>query len=136
MEIGTVSPFVDASVEGADRDVWAALERKRGADMAVGTSRAGRALLPSSSFNRHTFLCGQSGSGKSYAMGVLLEQLLIDTDLPMVILDPNGDFVQLGHDPGTAEPDERERARVRRGAGVPSPAGRGRARCCAPGSRP
>jgi DNA helicase HerA-like ATPase len=96
VQFGTVTPFVGASIEAVDREVWAALERKRGADMAVGTSRAGRALLAGSSFNRHTFLCGQSGSGKSYALGVLLEQLLIDTDLPLLVLDPNGDFVGLG----------------------------------------
>ncbi len=47
-------------------------------------------------FNRHTFWCGQSGSGKTYALGVALEQLLVHTRLPMVIFDPNGDFVRLG----------------------------------------
>lgn len=109
VDIGTVTPFVGATLESADRDVWAALEQRRGADMPVGTSRAGRALLSSAAFNRHTFLCGQSGSGKSYAMGVLLEQLLIDTDLPMLILDPNGDFVGLGSTLDTAEGEDRAR---------------------------
>ena len=106
VQLGTTDPFVGASIERATREVWAALEQKRSADMEVGTSRAGRALLSSSSFNRHTFLCGQSGSGKSYAMGVLLEQLLIDTELPIVILDPNGDFVGLGNTLATATPDD------------------------------
>ncbi|MET0673588.1 MAG: ATP-binding protein, partial [Microbacterium pygmaeum] len=46
--------------------------------------------------NRHTFWCGQSGSGKTYALGVALEQLLLHTRLPLVILDPNSDFVRLG----------------------------------------
>ena len=46
-------------------------------------------------FNRHTFWCGQSGSGKTYALGVLIEQLLAHTELPIVIFDPNGDFVRL-----------------------------------------
>nr|WP_201469210.1 ATP-binding protein [Microbacterium hydrocarbonoxydans] len=46
-------------------------------------------------FNRHTFWCGQSGSGKTYALGVVLEQLLLHTELPMLILDPNADFVRL-----------------------------------------
>ena len=45
--------------------------------------------------NRHTFWCGQSGSGKTYALGVLLEQVLLHTKLPLVILDPNSDFVRL-----------------------------------------
>ena len=46
--------------------------------------------------NRHTFWCGQSGSGKTYALGVALEQILLHTRLPMVIFDPNSDFVRLG----------------------------------------
>ncbi len=46
-------------------------------------------------FNRHTFWVGQSGSGKTYALGVVLEQLLLHTELPMLILDPNGDFTRL-----------------------------------------
>ncbi|PRA78866.1 ATP-binding protein [Microbacterium sp. MYb66] len=46
-------------------------------------------------FNRHTFWVGQSGSGKTYALGVILEQLLLETELPMLILDPNGDYTRL-----------------------------------------
>ncbi|WP_404430283.1 ATP-binding protein [Microbacterium lacus] len=54
------------------------------------------ARLIASRMNRHTFWCGQSGSGKTYALGVALEQLLLHTKLPLVILDPNSDFVRLG----------------------------------------
>ncbi|MGN6484983.1 MAG: ATP-binding protein [Thermomicrobiales bacterium] len=53
------------------------------------------AQIDPAGFNRHTFLCGQSGSGKTYSLGVVLEQLLLNTDLRMVILDPNADFVRL-----------------------------------------
>jgi DNA helicase HerA-like ATPase len=59
------------------------------------------ARLRPQGFGRHTFLCGQSGSGKTYALGVLLEQLLLGTDLRMVVLDPNADYVRLG----TPRPD-------------------------------
>lgn len=55
-----------------------------------------RAELDARRFNRHTFWCGQSGSGKTYALGVVLEQLLLETKLPLLILDPNADFVRLG----------------------------------------
>jgi len=55
------------------------------------------ARLITSKLNRHTFWCGQSGSGKTYALGVFLEQVLLHTKLPLVILDPNSDFVKLGH---------------------------------------
>jgi DNA helicase HerA-like ATPase len=52
--------------------------------------------LRAGGFGRHTFLCGQSGSGKTYALGVILEQLLLGTELRMVVLDPNADYVRLG----------------------------------------
>ena len=53
------------------------------------------AELAAQRFNRHTFWCGQSGSGKTYALGVALEQLLAHTALPIVVFDPNADFVRL-----------------------------------------
>lgn len=55
--------------------------------------------------NRHTFWCGQSGSGKTYALGVLLEQVLLHTRLPLVVLDPNSDFVRLGEIRDDATPE-------------------------------
>jgi DNA helicase HerA-like ATPase len=53
------------------------------------------AALEAAGFDRHTFLCGQSGSGKTYSLGVVLERLLLETSLRVVILDPNSDFVRL-----------------------------------------
>lgn len=53
------------------------------------------AVLDARKFNRHTFWCGQSGSGKTYALGVVLEQLLLNTELPILVLDPNADFVRI-----------------------------------------
>ena len=69
-------------------------------DLTIGTlleSRERRTRAPPRvKLNRHTFWCGQSGSGKTYALGVALEQILLHTRLPLVILDPNSDFVRLG----------------------------------------
>jgi uncharacterized protein len=107
-------PFTGGWVEPAPPDLWASFEKTRKAGMLVGTSHAGPARLSGASFNRHTFLCGQSGSGKSYALGVLLEQLLIDTDLPLLVLDPNGDFVGLGQTVEGVEPHEAERLEAAR----------------------
>jgi uncharacterized protein len=56
----------------------------------------GRAHVRAEGFARHTFLCGQSGAGKTFALGIVLERLLLETDLRLVILDPNGDYVGLG----------------------------------------
>ena len=51
--------------------------------------------LDARGFDRHTFFCGQSGSGKTYALGTVLEQLLLRTSLRVVVLDPNSDFTRL-----------------------------------------
>lgn len=70
------------------------------ADLPIGTLIESEDRPPAhvlaQRLNRHTFWCGQSGSGKTYALGVLLEQVLLHTRLPVVILDPNSDFVKLG----------------------------------------
>ena len=91
-------PFSSADFRRADPRMLDLLVSRRGTTARIGTMRSGGlpALLFANAFNRHTFLCGQSGSGKTYALGVILEQLLAVTDLRMVILDPNGDFVRLG----------------------------------------
>lgn len=54
------------------------------------------AVLSAAGFGRHTFVCGQSGSGKTYSMGVVLERLMLDTSLQVGILDPNSDYVKIG----------------------------------------
>lgn len=67
------------------------------------------AVIDGSRFNRHTFWCGQSGSGKTYALGVVLEQLLLNTELPVAILDPNADFVELARTSAGADGAAAER---------------------------
>ncbi|WP_432479933.1 ATP-binding protein [Nocardioides sp. GXQ0305] len=65
------------------------------------------ATLDSGGLTRHTFVCGQSGSGKTYSLGLLLERVLAETSIRVVVLDPNSDYVGLGSvledaDPGLA----------------------------------
>jgi uncharacterized protein len=55
------------------------------------------ASMVATGFARHTFMCGQSGSGKTYTTGVIFERLLADTTLPLVVLDPNSDHIHLGN---------------------------------------
>ena len=81
------------------------------AQLKIGCTADGDATLRAERFNRHTFWCGQSGSGKTYALGVVLEQLLLRTRLPLRILDPNADFVGLGSPRDNA--DEAAAARIR-----------------------
>jgi len=95
-----VSPVDVASIDLLHAATGAALEV--GGDLMPPGSPA--RLLPHR-FNRHTFWCGQSGSGKTYALGVVLEQVIAHTALPVVIFDPNSDFVRLGElNPGASGP--------------------------------
>ncbi|WP_227748703.1 ATP-binding protein [Oerskovia douganii] len=109
-------PFTSQDLSPAGAGVLEALQARERATLRIGELHHVRgnvdALLQPHRFNRHTFLCGQSGSGKTYALGVLLEQLLIDTDLPMVILDPNSDFVRIGELLETASPQDAARLRA------------------------
>jgi DNA helicase HerA-like ATPase len=100
---GPADVFEDAEIApaaAADVERYLSGRRQGRAVLDVGTVRAGdgtaRAGLLAAGFDRHTFLCGQSGSGKTYSLGVILERLLLGTDLRMVIVDPNSDFVHLG----------------------------------------
>lgn len=99
VDASTTHTFRDAAVSAASEDAITAMYEAARATLPVGTDLSARGslsrLLPHR-FNRHTFWCGQSGSGKTYALGVVLEQLIVQTALPMVIFDPNSDFVRLG----------------------------------------
>lgn len=77
---------------------WCARTRPSTATLAIGEATLAPGIaaeLDARGFGRHTFLCGQSGSGKSYTMGLLLEQLLLETTLPIIVLDPNSDATEL-----------------------------------------
>jgi len=65
--------------------------------IGTGTGTDDDVVLDARRFNRHTFWCGQSGSGKTYALGVVLEQLVLHTELPILVLDPNADFIRFRH---------------------------------------
>ena len=92
------APFRNAHVRRADAASVDALHRASRATLDIGSMLAspGPAKLIGARFNRHTFWCGQSGSGKTYALGVVLEQVIAHTALPVVVFDPNSDFVRLG----------------------------------------
>ena len=101
-------PFDEGTVEEVDAATIEVLHTTTGALLEVGTNLTdpgGAAKLLPHRFNRHTFWCGQSGSGKTYALGVVIEQLVAHTALPVVIFDPNSDFVRLGElNPGASGP--------------------------------
>ena len=59
----------------------------------------------------HTLVVGQSGSGKSFMVARLLEEVLLRTSARLIILDPNGDFrdVNAASESAWSEPVLRER---------------------------
>jgi uncharacterized protein len=100
-------PFEDATVATAATDEIRTVLAGSTAPIEIGSLRTERglpALLDARGFNRHTFLCGQSGSGKTYSLGALLEQLVLHTRLPLLVLDPNGDHVHLGRTGAGVDP--------------------------------
>ena len=107
---GDSAPFHDAlarAATGAEVEAWLQRSARHYAKLPLGEL----ALVPgvpavadARGFDRHTFLCGQSGSGKTYSLGVILERLLTETDLRIVVIDPNSDFVRLSEVRGGADP--------------------------------
>jgi hypothetical protein len=118
---GDGSPFHAATTRlAAPAEVGSWLERTRPdrAGLTIGElllAPGVPATLDGGALNRHTFVCGQSGSGKTYSLGVLLERVLAETSLRVVILDPNSDYVGLAQVRGAAPPEL-----ARRYAGVPA----------------
>jgi DNA helicase HerA-like ATPase len=89
-------------------DAWFVGVRPRRSALGIGDlllAPGVPAALDAGGFNRHTFMCGQSGSGKTYSLGLVLEQLLVSTSLRMVILDPNSDYVRLADVRDDTDPD-------------------------------
>ena len=108
---GDRSPFHDAHVRPAtsgEVGEWCSRSRSARAGLTVGElllAPGVPATLDSGGFNRHTFMCGQSGSGKTYSLGLLLERVLAETSLRVVILDPNSDYRGLPKIREGADPD-------------------------------
>ena len=111
---GSDEPFHDATVRvatPAEVGAWTAEDASDRAGLRIGELLRAPGVpleLDSGGLSRHTFMCGQSGSGKTYSLGVLLEQVLAETRLRVVVVDPNSDYVGLGDlrpgaDPTAAE---------------------------------
>jgi hypothetical protein len=112
---GPGAPFADARARIATSDevrAWAQRRAAAGSPLPIGELARSPGVvgaIDARGFGRHTFLCGQSGSGKTHALGVILEQILARTTLRVVVLDPNSDYVALGRVRDGADPDAAER---------------------------
>ena len=132
---GDGTPVHDAIVRPAKAQevrAWLARSAPRRAALEIGELALAPGVpcaLDAGGFDRHTFLCGQSGSGKTYSLGVILEQLLLETGLRMIVLDPNSDFVRLSAVRASVDPATAERYRdAARGVAVHSGRDRGERR--------
>ncbi|HYJ11990.1 MAG TPA: ATP-binding protein [Thermomicrobiales bacterium] len=104
LETGGADTFDDAAISRAQVSTVAsyiASHSGTGTQLPIGhlagfADNAPVASLRAKGFGRHSFLVGQSGSGKTYSLGVMLERILAETDLRIVIIDPNSDYVRLG----------------------------------------
>ncbi len=118
---GDGTPFHDAMVRPATTHEvreWTRRSQGRAAVLEIGELALAPGVvsgLDAAGFDRHTFLCGQSGSGKTYSLGVVLESLLTETGLRIVVLDPNSDFVRLASIREDAEPAAADRYRAAAG---------------------
>ena len=98
---GDLRSFHDAHIRPAEPievEAWFGRTRPDRAGLTIGELLLAPgvvAALDAGGFNRHTFMCGQSGSGKTYSLGLVLERILMGTSLRMIILDPNSDYVRL-----------------------------------------
>jgi uncharacterized protein len=106
----TGAPFHDASVRPAEPGEVAEWASRHGPDRArlvigeLSSAPGVPAVLDAGGLGRHTFMCGQSGSGKTYSLGLVLERILAETALRVVVLDPNSDYVGLPRVRADADP--------------------------------
>ena len=59
-------------------------------------------LDPKKLVTKHLAVLAKSGAGKSYAVGVILEELL-EMGLPIVILDPHGEYSSIKYENKNSE---------------------------------
>src|SRR5258708_1830765 len=64
-------------------------------DIALHLNTRVPVRLDAAKLGRHGAILAQSGSGKSFMLGRLIEELLLKTKARLLILDPNSDFIRL-----------------------------------------
>lgn len=96
-EVATL-PNAGAPVYPADEDMITSalgLEKDQSVGIVVGTLRGSdtKAILKRSAIQRHIFIGGGIGSGKSYTRGVLAEELQM-LGVPQINIDVNGEMIE------------------------------------------
>lgn len=99
-----------------DELLTAFFNRGRGEGIAIGhliNRPAVPVHLDPNGLNRHLAVIAQTGAGKSYTVGVILEQLL-ELGGSIIVLDPNSDYVLLRRTPERTPTSFAERVAVYR----------------------
>lgn len=65
-------------------------------DLVLNRDTSAPGSIDPRSIGCHTAVLAQSGSGKSFMVGRLIEEILLKTKARVIVLDPNSDFVRLG----------------------------------------
>lgn len=74
------------------------LEKEENKGLYIGETTSGtitKIILKRESIQRHWFICGTTGSGKSYAMGVVAEELSQKHKLPIIFIDTQDEYSEL-----------------------------------------
>ena len=74
------------------------LEKEEKEGLFIGKTTSGmiaKIILKRQSIQRHWFICGTTGSGKSYAMGVITEELVQKHKLPVIFIDTQDEYSEL-----------------------------------------
>ncbi|MEM6254276.1 MAG: ATP-binding protein [Cyanobacteria bacterium P01_D01_bin.156] len=74
------------------------LEQESADGLSIGHTTSGtvtKITLKKAAIQRHFFICGTTGSGKSYAMGVLAEELIQKHNLPVIFIDTQDEYSKL-----------------------------------------
>jgi len=81
--------FISTIIKLENTDTGAYLGKLEGRDIPVQLDL--KKLL-----TKHVAVLAKSGSGKSYSVGVLLEEI-IDKKVPLLIIDPHGEYSSMSH---------------------------------------
>lgn len=65
-------------------------------DLVLNRKTSATGSIDPRSIGCHTAVLAQSGSGKSFMVGRLIEEILLKTKARVIVLDPNSDYVRLG----------------------------------------
>ncbi len=87
----------DSIVYQADQELISDTLGLEDAGLQVGTLETNKDIdihVDSENFYKHFAVLAQTGAGKSYLTGVLIEELL-DEGLPLIIIDPHGEYSSL-----------------------------------------